>query len=79
MLSDGTTISRHEDHAANQRADTEDGRQWNGLMLFASCLDRSDIQDLFLFCVRNSLIRESKDSENDEDNTNGLFHIFSFS
>ena len=67
---------KHDDASYQCKAAEYRGNR-NVVMFFGSGVDRSDIQNLFLMCIRKSLIGESKTAQDDEENSapNVRFHI----
>jgi len=63
-----------EDNSANQRHRACDGRQRYLMSLFARSVNRSDIYDLLASRVCKASLRQTKQAQGDEDDSECLVH-----
>src|SRR5262245_22989266 len=59
----------HQTNASNQRKRAKNGRKRNGLLFFRSRFDRSDVDYFLTGCIRDPLISEREDREDNQNNS----------
>jgi len=71
------TIRCQYHYATDERQDSENRRNGDRIVLFFGSLNRTDIQNFLVRRVRNALIGQPHDSQNNQDDAEDS-HIFAF-
>lgn len=58
FLLDASRSGKHQSDSAGYRQRAQDGRHWNGMLVFSGSLQRADVQHLLVRGVRHSLVGE---------------------